>query len=83
MPNQRQWYLLGQFAAMGLAIYLIPRYGTTLIADIIWGAFETCLLTFVYQRVGTGSCTGGFWLIIPEHIQPFSCADGLALPVSE
>jgi hypothetical protein len=52
VPNQAQWYLLGQAAAMGLAGFLLPRYGTTLITDIIWGTFEACLLTFVYQRVG-------------------------------
>jgi hypothetical protein len=52
MPNRAQWYLLGQTAAIGLAGFLLPRYGTTLITDIIWGTFEACLLTFVYQRVG-------------------------------
>jgi len=51
MPNRRQWYLLGQFAVIFLAGFLLPRYGTTLIADIIWGTFEASLLTFIYQRV--------------------------------
>jgi hypothetical protein len=55
MPNRRQWYLLGQSAGMGLAAYFLPRYGTTLVIDIIWGAFEACLLTFVYQRVSASS----------------------------
>jgi len=82
MPNRRQWYLLGQFAVMGLAGYFLPRYGTTLIVDLVWGAFEASLLTFVYQRVRASSM---YWRVLADNVRAYlasflyrrSCATGI------
>jgi len=52
IPNRTQMYLLGEYTFFALAAFILSRYGTNLITDIVFGAIEACLLTFVYQHVG-------------------------------
>lgn len=36
---------------IGLLGYYLPRYGTTLLADMVWGTLELVILAFFFQQV--------------------------------
>lgn len=51
MPNKAQSAILAQYITIGLIGYYLPKYGTTLLADLIWGTFELVILSFFAHRV--------------------------------
>jgi hypothetical protein len=52
IPNRQQCFTLAHMGLMLFCGVVLPRYGTTLLIDLAWGAMELGLLTFVYERVG-------------------------------
>lgn len=51
LPNRNQSFLLAEglfFLVIGI---VLPRYGSSMIIDLMWGTIEIALLTFFYIKV--------------------------------